>query len=85
MGAFTGWGVLSGTLPNGGTFTTPAGETTQVNAIVALQAIETAALVLEVAVSTSLTAPVTGSAPGMDGPIKAALSASYSAVTASIY
>jgi hypothetical protein len=85
------YGTLSGTGGNGQIFTTPVGTTSQVNSIVALQAIQTAALQLEAAVSTSLTlsgtaaaAPV-AAAGWMSGSKLAALSATYATVTSSIY
>jgi len=79
--------VPAAALPNGGGYVTAESYRLQSGAVTSLTAIESAAVALELAVSSSLIAATTGSsgAGSMDRNIKSTLSASYSAVTASIY
>ena len=88
------YGQLSGTDNKGQQFVTVASALEKTAAtvvlqsqITSLQAIETAALTLETAVSSALAAATTGTsgAGSMDRNVKTTLSASYSSVTASIY
>jgi len=81
------YGVPAAAMSNGGGYVTSESARLQSGAVVSLTAIEAAALTLETAVSTSLVAATTGASGvgSMDRIIKTALSASYSAVTASIY
>ncbi len=85
------YGTLSGTGGNGQGFETPAANIEARGAIVSLQGVETAALTLESAVSTSLLPSNSGTATGsiaggwMSGTARTALSAAYSAATGSIF
>jgi hypothetical protein len=82
----TTYGQLSGSDNKGTTFVTQGSLLETKSAIISLQAIQTAALTLETAVSAALAAAITGSSGvgSMDRNVKTSLSATFSAVTASI-
>ena len=71
------WGVQSGSLPNGGNWTTPFNDASK-------SVVISAGSALRVAVSSSIAAAVTGSsgAGSMDAVTKTALSASYATAVA---
>lgn len=79
--------VPAAALPNGGGFVTANSAQINKASLGVLATVQPAAVTLETAVSTSLTAAVTGASGvgSMDRNVKTALSASYSSVTGSIF